>query len=419
MKKILFAFVMCTMLISKQSNANSILNGDYSFLQEITFLLYDDNVPPYKIPVRLKTLEETLMFEVLHATYKDKKWVAYTMNKSLLGTYKVGQPAQLELGDIKRIYFVAGLPNSIGGLDLYVSEFKDGKWSKPSNLGKGVNTIYNESNPGLLNDHTLTYSSNGIIKKLDLNTLQVTDADDQPTPATVKTTTQETTTTTQTTVVKDKVEKAAEPIITDNKQNTVAKKEEVKTAVNNQTSNAKKDAETIAAIGDNSTATPASTNDASAIGDNATAAPVNSNAGTGSSQTQTKVSETYAYTKQDEAPKQTQNATVQKATTVTQNTTTTVTQTETINGNIQSFGSKTQAQMLATFGSAIQLGAFGNPNWSLLSQFSSIGKLVTYKNEKGLNVVWITGFASRAAADAALPQVHAKAGFQNAIAIGK
>ena len=75
--------------------------------------------------------------------------------------------------------------------------------------------------------------------------------------------------------------------------------------------------------------------------------------------------------------------------------------------------------MLATFGNAIQLGAFGNPNWSLINQFSSIGNLITYKNEKGLNVVWITGFANRAAADAALSQVHTKAGFGNAIALGK
>ena len=91
--------------------AKTIINGDYSFLQEITFQLYDDNVPPYKIPVRLKTLEETLMFEVLHATQKDKNWVAYTMNKSLLGTFKVGQPALLEVGDVKKMYFVAGFPN--------------------------------------------------------------------------------------------------------------------------------------------------------------------------------------------------------------------------------------------------------------------------------------------------------------------
>ncbi|MBK8351822.1 MAG: hypothetical protein IPL21_09000 [Saprospirales bacterium] len=93
-------------------------------MQEITFELYNDNIPPYKIPVHVKSIEETLMFEVLHATWLNKKWVAYTMNKSLLGTYKVGQPALLDKGSEKRMYFVAALPGSTGGLDLYFSDYK-------------------------------------------------------------------------------------------------------------------------------------------------------------------------------------------------------------------------------------------------------------------------------------------------------
>ena len=64
MKKLFFILSIFSILISKSMFAKTIINGDYSFLQEITFQLYDDNVPPYKIPVRLKTLEETLMFEV-------------------------------------------------------------------------------------------------------------------------------------------------------------------------------------------------------------------------------------------------------------------------------------------------------------------------------------------------------------------
>ena len=44
------------------------------------------------------------MFDVLHATWKDKHWVAYTLNKDLLGTYKVGQPVLLENGDTKRYF---------------------------------------------------------------------------------------------------------------------------------------------------------------------------------------------------------------------------------------------------------------------------------------------------------------------------
>lgn len=429
MKKPFFILTLSIILISKSTStyAKTITNGDYSFLQEITFQLYDDNVPPYKIPVRLKTLEETLMFEVLHATQKDKKWIAYTMNKSLLGTFKVGQPSLLEVGNVKKMYFVAGFPNSIGGLDLYVSEFKDGKWGKPSNLGKGINTVNNESNPGLLNDHTLTYSSNGIIKKLDLNTLQVEDADGQSTVTTKTTTTEEVKVITQTTkpvLVQDKVVEKISETSTNNTQTIVNNKnQEVTKIVTNQTTNvvtsAKNDAGNIAAIGDNSTASPGNSNDASAIGDNSTAAPISTNAGSAVQQSQTKKEESYANI--EAAPKQNMQSTPMQKANIEQNNVqnNAMQPVATVNGNVKSYGSKTQTEMLATFGNAIQLGAFGNPNWSLLNQFSSFGKLVTYKNEKGLNVVWITGFASRAAADAALPQVRAKAGFENAIALGK
>lgn len=292
MKKLLL-IALSIFLIYKNTAAKSITNGDYSFLQEITFLIYDDNVPPYTIPVRLKTLEETLMFEVLHATQKDKKWFAYTMNSSLLGTFKVGQPALLEVGNIKKMYFVAGFPNSVGGLDLYVSEFKDGKWSKPSNLGKGINTIYNESNPGLLNDHTLTYSSNGIIKKLDLNTLQVTDSETQPAPPAKEQVSSTVTEKAQTTTAKIEERKEMPKAVEQTVVTAKDKKAEIQNTVNNQennqvSNNKKTEAETIAAIGDNSTATPANTSETGAIGDNSTAMPVNNSAGMSTQQMQTK-----------------------------------------------------------------------------------------------------------------------------------
>ncbi|MBK8351821.1 MAG: hypothetical protein IPL21_08995 [Saprospirales bacterium] len=85
----------------------------------------------------------------------------------------------------------------------------------------------------------------------------------------------------------------------------------------------------------------------------------------------------------------------------------------------ESIGFKTQSEMLATHGSAIQLGAYLNPNWNLINQFTELGKIVSFKNDKGLNVVWITGFNSRSEADLTLQKVRSKAGFQNAIALGK
>ncbi len=383
MKKTLILLLSILCLSSKMS-AGSYLHNEYAYLQDITFELYTDDVPAYKVPEQLKSIEETLMFEVLHATWKDKHWVAYTLNKNLLGTFKVGQPALSDNGNTKKIFFVATFPGSVGGLDLYTAEYKNGTWSKPKNLGNVVNTAKNESNPGLLNDNTLTYSSGGIIKKLDLRTFKVVD-------------------------LEETIDKTETQSILQNK------KEEDKKDV-------------IAAIGDNSTATPAGTgidNNVGAIGDNSSAMPVNSNdQSIGYSKSSTTQTNTFANTQQNgvsgrgnevqQAPKiqmqtnSTNNTMEAKAPVVTAQ-----------NANVQSLGTQSRDAMLAKYKTAIQLGAFSAPKWDLIQPLSKYGKIVTYKNENGANVVWLTGFSNRAAAESVLPQVKATPGFENAYITGK
>ncbi len=382
MKKIVITGLFIGFFVGKIVAA-SFLHNDYSYLQEVTFELYTDDVPAYKVPEQLKSIEETLMFEVLHATWKDKHWVAYTLNKNLLGKFKVGQPALLDNGNSKKIFFIASFPGTVGGLDLYTSEFNNGTWSKPKNLGKTVNTINNESNPGLLNEHTLTYSSGGIIKKLDLKTLKVVDLEESASPQVVVTA-------------------------------------ETQTNNSNKTIILKKETEDIAAIGDNSTAMPAGnstpvTNDYGAIGDNSTAAPVNTGEGKGMQQNQTrKVNESIVV--EDKAKSEIAVPKVQ------QNNAPAVNPSPSVSSNkstVQSLGVQSRDAMLAKYKTAIQLGAFSAPKWELMEPLSKYGKIVTYKNENGTNVVWIVGFANRAAAESILPQVKATPGFENAYVTGK
>ena len=381
MKKIVITGLFIGLFVGKIVAA-SFLHNDYSYLQEVTFELYTDDVPAYKVPEQLKSIEETLMFEVLHATWKDKHWVAYTLNKNLLGKFKVGQPALLDNGNTKKIFFIASFPGSVGGLDLYTSEFNNGAWSKPKNLGKTINTANNESNPGLLNEHTLTYSSGGIIKKLDLKTLKVVDLEESTTSAIAAAETQ--------------------------------------TKIQNQSANVKKETEEIAAIGDNSTAMPAGNstpvaNDYGAIGDNSTAAPVNSGEGKGILQNQIRNSNE-SIVVEDKAKSEIAVPKVQ------QNKAPAVNASPSVSSNqstVQSLGVQSRDAMLAKYKTAIQLGAFSAPKWELMEPLSKYGKIVTYKNENGTNVVWIVGFANRAAAESILPQVKATPGFENAYVTGK
>lgn len=63
--------------------------------------------------------------------------------------------------DGQQLYFASNRPGGYGGMDLYVVEKIDGKWSEPSNLGSKVNTVENEVFPFIHADGTLYYSSNG------------------------------------------------------------------------------------------------------------------------------------------------------------------------------------------------------------------------------------------------------------------
>ena len=65
--------------------------------------------------------------------------------------------------DGKKLYFTSNRPGGNGGLDIYVSEKDDsGDWGPAINLGKSINTLYNEDTPFVtMNDSILYFSSEG------------------------------------------------------------------------------------------------------------------------------------------------------------------------------------------------------------------------------------------------------------------
>jgi outer membrane protein OmpA-like peptidoglycan-associated protein len=63
--------------------------------------------------------------------------------------------------DGNTLYFSSDRPGGEGGVDIYRSHKKDGKWTTPHNLGATVNTMGDEFYPFMANDSTLYFSSNG------------------------------------------------------------------------------------------------------------------------------------------------------------------------------------------------------------------------------------------------------------------
>lgn len=74
--------------------------------------------------------------------------------------YAYSHPTLSENG--KKVYFTSNqMPGGYGGMDIWVSERKDGEWAKPVNLGPNVNTSGNELFPFFAADETLYFASNG------------------------------------------------------------------------------------------------------------------------------------------------------------------------------------------------------------------------------------------------------------------
>ncbi len=65
--------------------------------------------------------------------------------------------------DGRKLYFTSNRKESMGGLDIFVSERDStGDWGPAVNLGPDINTVYNEETPFLANnDRTLFFSSRG------------------------------------------------------------------------------------------------------------------------------------------------------------------------------------------------------------------------------------------------------------------
>lgn len=64
--------------------------------------------------------------------------------------------------DGKTLYFVSNREGGQGGMDIWRSTLEEGRWSKPENMGPGINTAGDEKSPFVsFDDQRLYFSSNG------------------------------------------------------------------------------------------------------------------------------------------------------------------------------------------------------------------------------------------------------------------
>ncbi len=73
--------------------------------------------------------------------------------------FSTGHPALSK--DDQLLYFSSDRPGGLGGTDIYVSKWSNGKWSEPVNLGKEVNSKGNELFPFVDEKGNMYFSSDG------------------------------------------------------------------------------------------------------------------------------------------------------------------------------------------------------------------------------------------------------------------
>lgn len=84
------------------------------------------------------------------------KTEAFFMNSD---DYSVGHPVLTPDGNT--IYFVSDMKGGLGGTDIYFSEWQNGQWGQPKNLGPSVNTFGDEMFPAINGDN-LYFASDGL-----------------------------------------------------------------------------------------------------------------------------------------------------------------------------------------------------------------------------------------------------------------
>ncbi len=131
--------------------------GPMSFSSKYDTLYFTRN--NYVKRKAVKSEDDVVILQMYQAIKKDTAFKEISALPFNSDEYSTGHPTLS--GDGQTMYFISDMPGGEGGSDLYVSHKENGQWSKAQNLGKTINTPYNESFPMLWKDSVLYFSSEG------------------------------------------------------------------------------------------------------------------------------------------------------------------------------------------------------------------------------------------------------------------
>ncbi len=108
-----------------------------------------------------KDQEGTILLQVVSAVRKadSDKFGEFQSMPFNSCEYNTAHPSLSRDG--KRLYFSSDMPGGFGGMDLYVSELENGRWSPPVNLGPAINTERQEVFPHIDARERFWFASDG------------------------------------------------------------------------------------------------------------------------------------------------------------------------------------------------------------------------------------------------------------------
>jgi len=144
-------------------NFSTVLNGKFhdgpaTFNKEQNMIIYTRSAMKNERKQLVNEKNEN-QFTLYSSTKVDGQWtdpVELPFNST---RHSVGHPALS--ADGKTLYFSSDMPGGFGGSDLYKSSYDGTTWSEPVNLGNTVNTAGNEVFPYIAKNGDLYFSSEG------------------------------------------------------------------------------------------------------------------------------------------------------------------------------------------------------------------------------------------------------------------
>jgi len=123
--------------------------GSVSYLPDSNRFYFSETVKEKK-----NSIIKIFSIDKIGEEFKNLKELSFNSN-----SYSCAHPSIT--ADGKTLFFTSDMSGGYGKTDIYSTTFENGKWKKPVNLGKEVNTEANEMFPYIKENGVLYYSSNG------------------------------------------------------------------------------------------------------------------------------------------------------------------------------------------------------------------------------------------------------------------